>query len=57
MPKLHCTGCGYRFDLREDKSVPKRCPYCSREGTIGRAKLMQEWIDEVDQMQSGLFNR
>lgn len=56
MPNLRCTGCTFEFELKEGKPMPKRCPYCAREGTLGRTKLMQEWIDDVEHASQSFIN-
>lgn len=56
MPNLRCAGCKYSFELKDDKPMPKRCPYCAREGTLGRTKQMQEWIDDVESATQQFIN-
>jgi rRNA maturation endonuclease Nob1 len=43
--KLHCNACNYNFLPRAKKPIV--CPYCGRQGTLRRAKHMQDWIDET----------
>ena len=45
MPKLQCKKCNYEFEKEE---TPKRCPYCSAEGTIVPYKTAQDWVDESE---------
>jgi PHP family Zn ribbon phosphoesterase len=56
MAKIRCSSCRYAFELKPEKSVPKRCPYCAREGTLGKAKEMQQWIDETERASSQFLN-
>ncbi|MFT4309025.1 MAG: hypothetical protein ACMXYL_00890 [Candidatus Woesearchaeota archaeon] len=49
MIKVQCVDCSYQFRAKPEK-LPKRCPYCSKAGSVQRIKQMQEWIDEVDHM-------
>ncbi|MBI3027284.1 hypothetical protein HYY70_04155 [Candidatus Woesearchaeota archaeon] len=44
MIDLECRSCGYKF--RKDK-VPSRCPYCSKQGSVGNFKTAQDLIDET----------
>ncbi len=43
--KLHCSNCSYQFTPKTGKA-PQRCPYCSKEGCLEKAKEMQDLIDE-----------
>ena len=43
--KLRCTDCNYIFTPKAKKPIV--CPYCGKQGTLRRAKEMQDWIDEV----------
>ncbi|MFT4308638.1 MAG: hypothetical protein ACMXYM_04695 [Candidatus Woesearchaeota archaeon] len=56
MATIRCGSCRYSFELRPEKNVPKRCPYCAREGTLGKTKLMQDWIDETERASSQFIN-
>lgn len=42
--KFECRKCHYSTE--KDK-VPKRCPYCGEEGTMGKAMAAQDILDEV----------
>ena len=50
MPKFTCTNCNYVIELSEDKKLPLKCPYCSKEGSLEPVKTAQELIDEVTSM-------
>jgi len=43
---LYCNSCGYKFAPKTGK-FPKACPYCSKEGTLEKAKQMQDYLDET----------
>lgn len=43
MPKLQCKKCNYELDTDE---APKRCPYCSRVGSIIPYKTAQDWLND-----------
>jgi hypothetical protein len=47
---LHCEHCNYKFEPKGG-IIPKKCPYCDREGTLQKSKSMQDWIDEVNSEQ------
>jgi len=42
--KLECKKCHYRTEKEE---LPKRCPYCGEEGTMGKATVAQDIINDV----------
>ena len=44
MLDLECRKCGYKF--RKEK-IPARCPYCSKEGSVGLLKNAQDLLDET----------
>lgn len=44
MINLECRKCGFKF--RKDK-MPNRCPYCSKEGSVGLLKNAQDLLDET----------
>jgi len=41
---VECTRCNYKF---RSKAIPKRCPYCNREGSVRQAQSAQDLIDEA----------
>ena len=41
---LECKKCSYHFSAR---SLPKRCPYCDKEGGIGLVQTAQDLLDET----------
>ena len=47
MTKYQCENCNYIFELKEGKRLPKKCPYCSKESSMGKIKTAQQLIDEV----------
>ncbi|MBS3096173.1 hypothetical protein J4480_01920 [Candidatus Woesearchaeota archaeon] len=44
MMELECRKCGFKF--RKEKTPP-RCPYCSKEGSVGLLKTSQDLLDET----------
>lgn len=44
MLDLECRKCGYKFSL---KKIPQRCPYCSKENSVGLLKTAQDLLDET----------
>ena len=44
MMDLECRSCGFKF--RKEK-VPVRCPYCSKEGSVGLLKSAQDLLNET----------
>jgi biotin synthase-like enzyme len=48
MANVYCENCGYRFSIKPGKPLPKRCSYCSSEGTFKRVKSAQDLLDEVE---------
>lgn len=44
--RLHCTSCNYVFSSKTP-AVPNHCPYCSKPGSLEKAKSAQDWINEV----------
>jgi hypothetical protein len=46
MVDIYCENCKYRFTAKPGKPLPKKCPYCSSEGTFKRVKNAQDWLDE-----------
>jgi len=38
--RLRCTACKYEFEPRnkDATTLPNRCPYCSKEGTVDKKK-------------------
>ncbi len=44
MMDLECRKCGFKF--RKEK-IPNRCPYCSKEGSVGSLKTAQDLLDET----------
>ena len=44
MPDLECRSCGFKF--RKEKT-PVRCPYCSKESSVGLLKSAQDLLDET----------
>ena len=57
MLKLQCKACSYKFDLKNEERIPKRCPYCGKADGIGRVKMMQEWIDQVSDMSESFISQ
>jgi len=43
MATLQCKECNYDFD--KDK-IPKRCPYCGKEGSLKPYKTAQDFLNE-----------
>ena len=43
MTKLQCKKCNFEF---EKDAVPKKCPYCSANGSIIPYKTAQDWLNE-----------
>ena len=44
MIDLECRNCGFKF--RQEK-IPVRCPYCSKEASVGLLKTAQDLLDET----------
>jgi rubrerythrin len=44
MLSLECGRCNYKFS---SKTIPRKCPYCDREGSVKRAQMAQDIIDEA----------
>ena len=44
MHDLECRSCGFKFSLQK---IPARCPYCSKEGSVGLLKTAQDLLDET----------
>ena len=44
MIDLECRNCKYKFKLEK---IPARCPYCSKEGSVGLLKTAQDLVDET----------
>ncbi|NQV09195.1 hypothetical protein HQ529_05065 [Candidatus Woesearchaeota archaeon] len=40
---LVCAKCNYKFE--KDKT-PKLCPYCGKEGSMGKTKSAQDFLNE-----------
>jgi len=43
-----CSNCKYKFSRKADRAL-KRCPYCSKEGTVkeNTADFASKLVDEV----------
>jgi len=51
MVEYQCTNCKYKGSTVDPKKpIPRRCPYCSKEGTLVRTKKANDFIKEVDNM-------
>ena len=44
MPNLECRSCGYKF---KSIKMMERCPYCSKEGSVGMLKSAQDFLEET----------
>ena len=44
MIDFECRSCGFKF--RKEK-MPQRCPYCSKEGSVGLRKTAQDLLNET----------
>lgn len=55
---LECRSCGYKFSLVK---IPPRCPYCSKENSVGLLKdaqdLLDETLGEIDMIDEGRKRR
>jgi len=40
---LECFKCGYKLQRRE---IPKMCPYCNSQDSVGNAKTAQDVLEE-----------
>jgi len=47
MTQFVCSNCNYKFTAFKE---PKRCPYCSKEGTAKREATAGDILREVDSM-------
>ncbi|MBN1385431.1 hypothetical protein JW968_00460 [Candidatus Woesearchaeota archaeon] len=49
MTQFTCKYCGYRFQPKKDmKEVPKKCPYCAREGFVeNTSAIVKNILDEA----------
>ncbi|HLC96290.1 MAG TPA: hypothetical protein VJH97_03145 [Candidatus Nanoarchaeia archaeon] len=43
--KLQCSRCSYAF---ESTTLPLRCPYCGKSGTVYKQKSAQDLLNEVE---------
>ncbi len=50
MFKVKCSSCGFEFEVKSGK-IPKKCPYCDKEGTLERKKSAQELLEEVEELE------
>jgi PHP family Zn ribbon phosphoesterase len=48
MVEVYCENCKYRFTIKPGKSLPKKCPYCSSEGSFKKVKSAQDWLNEIN---------
>jgi DNA-directed RNA polymerase subunit RPC12/RpoP len=47
MVKFRCNNCGYSFAPKSaEGSMPKICPYCSRQRTLAPEKTANELLNE-----------
>jgi len=44
MMELECRSCGFKF---KKEKIPPRCPYCSKERSVGLLKTAQDLLDET----------
>lgn len=44
MLDLECRSCGYKF---KNVKIPQRCPYCSKESSVGMRKTAQDLLDDT----------
>ena len=44
MIDLECRSCGYKF---KNAKITPRCPYCSKEGSVGLRKTAQDLLNET----------
>ena len=44
MINLECRSCGFKFSKEK---IPQRCPYCSKEGSVGFLKTAQDLLNET----------
>jgi len=44
MLNLECRSCGFKF---KQVKLPQRCPYCSKESSVGMLKNAQDLLDET----------
>ena len=44
MIELECLNCKYKFKLEK---IPPRCPYCSKENSVGLLKTAQDLLNET----------
>ena len=49
--KFECRKCQYTL---EKDVLPKRCPYCGETGTMRKASVAQDILDEVEKDSSAL---
>ena len=43
--KFECTKCHY---VTDKETMPKRCPYCGKDGVMGKAAVAQDILEEVE---------
>lgn len=51
MVNVFCEKCNYKYDHKDSKPLPKKCPYCDAHGTIKEVKRAQDWLDEVSSIE------
>ena len=49
MAKYRCEFCKFKFETKS-ANYPKKCPYCSREGTVAAEESAEELLRDVDDM-------
>lgn len=51
MVNVFCEKCNYKYDHKDSKPIPKKCPYCDAHGTIKEVKKAQDWLDDVSSIE------
>jgi len=48
MTEFICASCNYKFSSERD-IPPKRCPYCSKMGSVRHEASAAELLSEIDE--------
>jgi DNA-directed RNA polymerase subunit RPC12/RpoP len=40
----HCMGCNYKFSIRKDSRLTRKCPYCSSEKIVLRNEITSQTV-------------
>lgn len=46
MVNVFCEKCNYKYNHKDSKPLPNKCPYCDAIGSIKEVKTAQDLLDE-----------